>query len=102
MLTLNGWASTIYEAVMPCTGVSSHLILFVSDDRQFLLKLCDRLVKMECTRENVLEEELTPVKTAPKKARMEAARGRAKALFCSCKICMTVNGSSRIGSPNPI
>lgn len=64
-----------------------------------LLKDCDRLVRMEVTREEMLDEveavdsttdcEVTPVKkfkkADSKQARMEAARGRAKALLSACK-----------------
>ncbi len=74
------------------------LYVLPSEDRQQLLKLCDKLVKMECTREEILDEveidsttesELTPVKPASKKAKkakMEAARDRAKALFSTSEI----------------
>jgi len=74
------------------------LFVLPSEDRQHLLKLCDKLVKMECTREDILgemeidsttESELTPVKPAPKKAKkakMEAARDRAKMLMSESEI----------------
>ena len=73
--------------------------MFSSEDRQILLKDCDRLVKMETTREEIMDDaetvdsttdcEPSPVKKpkipSTRKAMMEAARGRAKALFSSCK-----------------
>ena len=64
-----------------------------------LLKDCDRLVRMETTRDEILDEveevvdsttdcELSPAKK-PKQdskcARMEATRERAKALLSTCK-----------------
>ena len=74
------------------------------EDRQALLKDCDRLVKMEITREEILNDvteavdSTTDVEPSPakkprttkfdaKKARMSAARGRAKTLLSSCMSC---------------
>lgn len=73
-----------------------------AEDRQGLLKDCDRLCKMEITREEILKEgadtvdsttdvEPSPVKKLPpaktaKMARMSAARGRAISLLSSCML----------------
>jgi hypothetical protein len=89
------WLKNTYEAE----------VLRISEDRQGLLKDCDRLCKMEITREDILKEgadtvdsttdvEPSPVKKLPpaksaKMARMSAARGRARSLLSSCMLSHT-------------
>lgn len=84
--------------------VSVHIVCTTPpENRQELLKDCDRLVKMEISREEILNDvetvdSTTDVEPSPakkprtakcdaKKARMSAARGRAKTLLSSRMSC---------------